>query len=93
MLLAQEITVVTQADPWMIGTSLAAVAIAVTSLVWTWRQGLAIRNIETREHEWQSEDRISAYVQVTGETERHLFMTPDGRKHRDEALALPQEQR
>lgn len=56
MLLAQ-----TSADP----VSLAAVAIALLSLVWTIWQGSAIRDIQTREHDWQAEDRLSAHIEVT----------------------------
>lgn len=82
-MLAQEIIIETPPD--MLGrvVSVLALVIAVLTAWVTYWQGRVIRKIETREHEWEAEDRISAHVQVTSETERYLFMTPDGKKHRE----------
>ncbi|NOX28519.1 MAG: hypothetical protein GXP35_00475 [Actinobacteria bacterium] len=52
-------------DPvtWII--SLIAITVAAFTGILTWRQGLEIRKIETREHEWEKQDRISAHIEVT----------------------------
>lgn len=39
--------------------------------VLTIRQGRVINKIETREHEWEQQDRISAHLEVTRHTVRH----------------------
>lgn len=64
MLTAQEVVVTQETDPLTLIISGSAVLIALGSLVWTYINGKALRNIEAREHEWQHEARKSAWIQV-----------------------------
>ncbi len=64
MVLAQDITVEVSPDPLSLVLSVLAVIIATMVAVTTYVQGRAIRNIETREHEWQRIDRLSADIEV-----------------------------
>ena len=57
--------IVIRDDPLTLWISLAAVLIAIGGFTFAVSQGLAIRRIETREHDWQSADRLSAHLQVT----------------------------
>jgi hypothetical protein len=79
MIFAQEVVVEAPPDPISIAVSVVAVAIAATSLLVTGRQGREIRNIETREHEWQAIDRRSAYIQVVPMSE--TYPTNSARGH------------
>ena len=75
MLLAQEITVVQQPDLWIYALSAVAIVVAGLAALATWRQGRAIRRIETREHEWEAEDRRRSYIVV----QRMSAPSPEGR--------------
>jgi len=70
---SQEIVVEVGSDPASLIVSGMAVLIALASLAWSFFQGRAIRNIETREHDWQAADRISANVEVTIRKRRPVF--------------------
>ncbi|MCQ3805543.1 MAG: hypothetical protein KTV45_15890 [Acidimicrobiia bacterium] len=69
VLLAQEITVVTETDPLTLWVSVVAVAIALGAAVLTYVQGRAIRQIESREHVWEAEARRSAAIRVLPQSE------------------------
>ena len=71
MLLAQEITVVTETDPLTLWVSVIAVAVALGASVLTYLQGRAIRRIDSREHEWETEDRRTAAIRVLPQSERY----------------------
>jgi hypothetical protein len=78
MAFAQEVTVEVATDPLSLAISAVAVVLAGASAIATYRQGKAIRDIETREHEWQGVDRTSAHVRVTrmSETRPSTFAKP-----------------
>lgn len=67
--MAQEITVVTETDQLTLWVSVGAVAVALCAAVLTCVQGRAIRQIESREHEWEAEDRRSAAIRVLPQSE------------------------
>lgn len=69
--MAQEITVVTETDPLTLWVSVIAVAVALGATVLTYLQGRAIRQIESREHEWEAEDRRSAAIRLLPQIERY----------------------
>ena len=69
MLLNQEVTVVTETDPLTLWISVGAVAVALCAAVFTYLQGRAIHRIESREHEWEAEDRRSAAIRVLTQSE------------------------
>lgn len=71
VLLAQEITVVTETDPLTLWVSVIAVAVALGAAVLTYLQGRAIRRIDSREHEWEAEDRRTAAIRVLPQSERY----------------------
>lgn len=79
VVLAQEVTV--NVPPDLVGRSVSVLALVVAvATAWvTYWQGREIRNIETREHEWQQIDRISASIEVTSHAERYEQHWPDGR--------------
>ncbi len=52
-------------DGWSTPISIVALIVAVAVGTLTVIQGRAIRQIETREHDWQATDRKSAHIQVT----------------------------
>lgn len=80
LVLAQEITVNVPADPVGRIVSVVALVVAVLTAGVTYWQGRVIRRIETREHEWQAIDRISASVEVTTHRFRETY-AKDGRVH------------
>ena len=89
MLLAQEITVVTETDQLTLWVSVVAVAVALGAAVLTYVQGRAIRQIESREHEWEAEGRRSAAIRVLPQSERYsedLF--GDNRSRRETWIRL-----
>lgn len=57
-------------DPLTLIISVIAIVVASSVAIVTLLQGRTIKNIETREHKWEQQDRISAYVQVTRESFR-----------------------
>ena len=71
VLLAQEITVVTETDPLTFWVSVIAVAVALGAALLTYLQGRAIRRIDIREHEWEAEDRRTAAIRVLPQSERY----------------------
>jgi hypothetical protein len=58
----------------IVGLVIAALAVGATIYVGmlTVRQGRVINNIETREHEWEQEDRRSAHIQVNLRTTQYV---------------------
>lgn len=66
--LAPPIIIEAQTDWLAITVAAVAVIVSASVGVYTILQGRVIRNIETREHEWEQQDRISAHIQVTRES-------------------------
>jgi len=77
LVLAQEITVNVPPDPVGRIVSVAAVVLALASLVYTAWQGQALRRLETTQHEWEQVDRISAAIEVTSHVHRQTYLNDD----------------
>lgn len=88
VLLAQEITVVTETDPLTLWVSVIAVAVALGAAVLTYLQGRATRRIDSREHEWEAEDRRTAAIWVLPQSERYSEDLFGDRSMRDTWIRL-----